>query len=82
MYTEGNPTQEEIIIAANQLAREFYSIMGYVVPDGKRFDKSTHPQERTCWEMACYAFDFIEGTDVKNTLQEWEDEQAEEQGDK
>ena len=44
-YQKKIKTPEEYLKFANQLAREFYSIMGYNVNEDYRFDKATHPQE-------------------------------------
>lgn len=62
------PTDEEIVMLANRLAREFYAMQGYRVKSGYRFDKARHPQEKLCWDLACKAYDFIEGTDVLEAL--------------
>lgn len=66
----------EIVAAANELARSFYSMMGYRVPEGYRFDRATHPQELGCWNMAVMAYDHIEGTDVDAALDNLDEEQA------
>jgi hypothetical protein len=66
-------TSDMIVAQANALARNFYAMMGYVVPEGYRFDRAKHPQERLCWKMACHAFEVIEGTDVEECLTQVED---------
>ena len=63
---------EEIVNQTNELAREFYHLMGYTVRDGYRFDKVHHPQERMCWVMACHAQLELTETDVNEVLDEWE----------
>lgn len=69
-------TAQEIIDQTNELARQFYAIMGYEVPEGHQFDGETinrHPQERQCWRMACAAQLLLTDTDVEDALQELED---------
>jgi hypothetical protein len=63
-----------IVSNANVLARTFYRRMGNVVPDGYRFDKSRHPQEQMCWQMAADAFEQFFGTDLEEVLAELDDE--------
>ena len=62
-----------IVEIANELASAFYKMMGHVVPSGYRFDDATHPQERLCWQMACEAYEFIDGTSPADALSEIED---------
>lgn len=65
---------------ANALAREFYSLMGYVVPDDFLFygpSPRRHPQESLCWRMAEVAFDMLLETDLEDVLGECEDDEAE-----
>jgi hypothetical protein len=61
-------TDERIVLEANSLARDFYALMGYQVPEGYRFDQATHPQERLCWHMAARAFEVLQHTDVEEAL--------------
>ena len=66
-------TLKETFDLGNELAREFYRLRGYVVPEGYRFDLATHPHEVACWAMAEAAFEMIEGTeldDIKNQLED------------
>ncbi len=63
-------TDQEIVDMANELAGEFSAMLGYVGPAGYRFDLATRRRERICWELACHAFEFIDGTDVANALAE------------
>jgi hypothetical protein len=65
-------TPQEKIDDANELARHFYRSLGYVVEEGYRFDKATHPQERGMWNMAAIAYDHIEGTELDAILDEME----------
>lgn len=60
--------ERAIVNKANELASRFCRAMGYVVPVNYRFDKARHPQERLCWQMACDAFEFVEGTDPRDAL--------------
>jgi hypothetical protein len=67
-------TEKEIVADANALARIFYSLLGYQVEPGYRFDEATHPQEVAMWTMAVVAYENIEGTDVEDALNQIEDE--------
>lgn len=67
-------TEQEIVDDANALARIFYSILGYQVEPGYRFDEATHPQEEAVWKMAVIAYENIEGTDVEDALNQIEDD--------
>lgn len=58
-------TDEEIAEQTLDLARTFYSIMGYAVSVGYRFDRATHPQEQMCWQMARHAQEVLTATDVE-----------------
>ena len=71
--TEDQAMAVAIVSQANELARSFYLLMGYVVADGYRFDEARHPQERLCWNMACEAYEFIDGTSPNDALAEIED---------
>lgn len=64
----------ELVEWANGLARRFYQAMGYVRPEGYRFDKATHPQEVLCWQLAVIACDEYDGTDLDECVSEMEDE--------
>lgn len=66
----------DIIAEANELAREFYAIRGYVVPEGYRFDKATHPHETACWQMAEVAYERLLATELSEVLKEIEDEET------
>ncbi len=61
-------SEQEIVDRANELARKFYELRGYVVKKGYRFHLATHPHEVEAWNAAVVAFDFVEGTDVQNAL--------------
>lgn len=71
--TSVDQTERLIVENANALARSFYKSMGYEVPEGYRFDQARHPQERMCWQMSCYAFEMIEGTDPNDALSSLEE---------
>ncbi len=45
----------------NDLAREFYRQMGYVVCEGFDFSASQHPQELMCYRMAEIAYEEFNG---------------------
>lgn len=66
-------SDQQIVREGNALARLFYKSMGYVVPDGYRFDQATHPQEVGCWKMAVLAYDHIEQTDLQAAADAEED---------
>ena len=38
-----------------KLAKQFYAIQGYVVPESYRMQSATHPAERACVAMAVFA---------------------------
>lgn len=65
-------TPTQIVEAANSLARLFYAQQGYMVPEGYRFDKARHPQESRMWEMACLAYEEIDGSEPEAALDEME----------
>lgn len=67
-------TAHQIVADANDLARIFYSLLGYQVEHGYRFDQATHPQESAMWAMAVIAYENIEGTDVEDALDEISEE--------
>lgn len=48
----------EMKVELNELAREFYALMGYNVQEGFDFTKSKHPQERLCFELAKSSYDY------------------------
>lgn len=66
-------TAQQIVDDCNALARTFYRMHGYQVPEGYRFDKAHHPQERTMWAMAVEAYEHIEETPVEDCLDEIDD---------
>ncbi|MGE0698277.1 MAG: hypothetical protein AB7O57_04205 [Hyphomicrobiaceae bacterium] len=68
--TDDDAMARRIVESANELARSFYRMAGYVVAEEYRFDKATHPQERLCWQMACKAYEFIDGTSPEDALSE------------
>lgn len=61
-------SDREIVDQTNGLARLFYNSLGYVVPEGYRFDKAHHPQERGMWNQACIAQEFLTGTNPGDAL--------------
>ncbi|BDI20474.1 hypothetical protein ANSO36C_62760 (plasmid) [Nostoc cf. commune SO-36] len=45
--------QKDVLI--EKLAKKFYAIQGYVVPESYRMQSATHPAERACVAMALFA---------------------------
>ncbi|AUB43518.1 hypothetical protein COO91_09699 (plasmid) [Nostoc flagelliforme CCNUN1] len=43
-----------------KLAKKFYAILGYVVPESYRMQSATHPAERACVAMAIFAVEEFE----------------------
>ena len=43
-----------------KLAKKFYAIQGYVVPESYRMQSATHPAERACVAMAITAIEEVE----------------------
>lgn len=70
-------TDQEIVQQTNILARELYRLRGHVVPEGYRFDQSTHPHEREAWAGACAAQLQLTETDPDDALGEDEEGGAE-----
>ena len=66
-------SNEELIAAALELAGKFYAAQGYVHRPGFKYYASPHPSEQLAWEMACDAFEFIRGSDVRDALADVED---------
>jgi hypothetical protein len=66
-------TAEQVVRAANELARELYSAFGYAVPDGFRFDRATNGRQKMMWDLAAVAIESIEGTDINEARSELED---------
>jgi len=63
-----NRSEQEIVDQTNALARELYAIRGYVVPEGYRFDRATHPHEQQAWRGACAAQMMLTATDPNDAL--------------
>lgn len=66
-------TPKQIIKQANDLAREFYRLRGYVAPEDYRFDKATHPHEVACWQEVVLAYEWLTETELSEALNELED---------
>lgn len=64
----GPRTDQAIVDQTNELARTFYTLMECQVPEGYRFDRAHHPQERLCWRMACEAQLLFTETDPEDAL--------------
>jgi hypothetical protein len=54
-----------------KLARKFYAIQGYVVPESYRMQSATHPAERACVAMALFAVEEFEL--INDSLEGYED---------
>lgn len=67
-------TDRAIVDQTNKLARQFYSRLGYTVPEGYRFDEAKHPTEQACWTMACDAQIELTETDPEDALSAIDDE--------
>ena len=50
--------QKDVLI--EKLAKKFYAIQGYVVPESYRMQSATHPAERACVAMAIFAVEEFE----------------------
>ncbi|AUB43470.1 hypothetical protein COO91_09651 (plasmid) [Nostoc flagelliforme CCNUN1] len=50
--------QKDVLI--EKLAKKFYALLGYVVPESYRMQSATHPAERACVAMAFTAIEEIE----------------------
>ncbi len=64
----------EIVNQAIKLAGKFYQQHGYIHREGFKYWQSPHPQERLMFDMACIAFDLIQGVEVMEIVSELEDE--------
>lgn len=66
LIKENFRTDKEIIEQTNELARTFYSMLGYTVPTGYKFFEVKHPMEHFCWLAACEAQLVLTKTDVQD----------------
>ena len=71
--TDQEHNAEQVIAAANDLARQFYRIAGYAVPNGYRFDRAENGRQHMYWLMAKVAYEHILGTDLAEIADELED---------
>jgi hypothetical protein len=69
-------TDREIVNQTNALARELYRLRGYVVPEGYRFDQSTHPHMLEAWAGACAAQIMLTETDPDDALGEEDEDEG------
>lgn len=76
MITEGM-TAEAILLEANSMAAAFHFGLGFSVPDGYQFHKSTNPRAQFAWNMAWIAFERISATDLREIVTEAEELQFE-----
>lgn len=65
---EAQRTDQQIIDQTNALARTLYALHGYTVPEGYRFDQSTHPHEQQAWQGARAAQLLLTATDPQDAL--------------
>ena len=80
MITEGM-TAVQIMDEANSLASAFHFALGFYVPDGYQFHKSTNPRAQFAWNMARIAFDRICATDLSEIVSEAEESETESRED-
>lgn len=66
-------SDQEIVSQTNELARTLYTLRGYAVREGYRFDRSTHPHEIEAWRGACEAQRLLTETDPQDSLDEIEE---------
>jgi hypothetical protein len=65
---DSKTTDEQIVAAGLELAREFYKSHGNEVPEGFKFYESRHPMEQGMWNLACIAFELLTATDLQSAL--------------
>lgn len=76
-YQDDDDNEEmECVNRCNELARQFYKMHGYEVPEAYRFDQATHPQELGMWNLAAAAYYWIDGTDVQEILRNLKDDES------
>lgn len=62
-------SDEQIVAECNELARAFFSMLGYQVRDGFKFYPShRNGRVRLAWQMAVKAYEFIEKTPVEDCI--------------
>lgn len=61
-------TDQQVVDQTNELARQLYSLRGYNVREGYRFDQATHPHEVEAWQGACAAQLLLTDTDPNDAL--------------
>lgn len=66
-------TDQQVIDDCNELASKFCDVFGYEVDGEHEFHLSPNPQMAMMWDLAVTAYEFIEGTDVENALDELEE---------
>ena len=65
--------QKDVLI--EKLAKKFYAIQGYVVPEEYRMQSATHPAERACVAMAIFAIEEFES--IKDECSDEDDDEYE-----
>ncbi|MGJ5632968.1 hypothetical protein [Nostoc sp. CALU 1950] len=67
--------QKDVLI--EKLAKKFYAIQGYVVPESYRMQSATHPAERACVPMALFAIQEFESIEDECSDEEVEEDSSE-----
>ncbi len=66
-------TNEEIIAKAEVLARLFYEVDGFTVPDWFTFRDATAPRAREVWRKVVIAFDELLQTPLRDVVEDLQD---------
>lgn len=67
-------TDRELVDDCNALARLFYKMQGYQVPNDYKMYDAHHPHEVGCWSMAVAAYEHIQGTSIEDCQSNLEQE--------
>lgn len=65
-------TNEEIIEKAERLARQFYAVDGFAVPDWFTFRDATAPRAKQVWRKVVIAFEELLQTPLRDVVEEME----------
>lgn len=68
-------TPEAVVSECNKLAILFYKSCGCRVSSDYKMYDASHPQEAGMWNLAVIAYDFIEGIDVMQALDEFDNKE-------
>jgi hypothetical protein len=66
-------TNEEIIEKAERLARLFYELDGFTVPEWFTFRDATAPRAKETWARVVLAFDELLQTPLRDVVEELEE---------